>query len=105
MDALVARFRGLVKGVISGFDRIVFKGRILPLMCEEKVARERQRLNGTRQGLIGVWSCQESCYSYKAQFSKGSKRPRLRRHPTRCNHLYFYFDHADFGSMNIRLQT
>jgi hypothetical protein len=37
MNALVDRFGGLVKAVISGFDRIVFKGRILPLLCEEKV--------------------------------------------------------------------
>ena len=159
MDSLIQRFSGLVKGVISGFDRIVFKGRILPLLraegaesfCErrrilnkdyrdwmearsaalvrsveqyalretgqpvvhlnsyridkEKTARERQRERGIARGLIGVWSCQESAFSYKSQFCPGSPRPRLRRYPTRCNHLYLYFDHAEFGFMNIRVQT
>jgi hypothetical protein len=31
MNAFIQRFSQLVKGVISGFDRIVFKGSILPL--------------------------------------------------------------------------
>jgi len=37
MKKLIERFSGLVKGSISGFDRIVFKGFILPLMSAEKV--------------------------------------------------------------------
>lgn len=32
MEKLIKRFSGLVKGSIVGFDRIVFKGFILPLM-------------------------------------------------------------------------
>ena len=31
MNVLVARFRNTIKGIITGFDRIVFKGSILPL--------------------------------------------------------------------------
>ena len=33
MEKLIERFRGLVNGCITGFDRIVFKGFILPLMA------------------------------------------------------------------------
>ena len=32
MDTLFHRFGGLVNGVIKGFDRIVFKGHIRPIM-------------------------------------------------------------------------
>ena len=32
MNKLVQRFSSLVKGTLSGFDRIVFKGLLLPLM-------------------------------------------------------------------------
>lgn len=37
MKALIDRFSSLVKGVLSGFDRIVFKGWILPLMSASQV--------------------------------------------------------------------
>jgi hypothetical protein len=39
MKKLIERFSGLVKGSITGFDRIVFKGFILPLMSAEQVMR------------------------------------------------------------------
>ena len=34
MNTFVKKFASIVKGVITGFDRIVFKGSILPLMNE-----------------------------------------------------------------------
>ena len=37
MKALIDRFSNSVKGVLSGFDRIVFKGWILPLMSASQV--------------------------------------------------------------------
>jgi hypothetical protein len=39
MKKLIERFSGLVKSSISGFDRIVFKGFILPLMSAGEVMR------------------------------------------------------------------
>lgn len=38
MNSFLQRFGSLVKGIISGFDRIVFKGSILPLMYENGAA-------------------------------------------------------------------
>ena len=35
MKKLVARLRKAVKGMLTGFDRIVFKGTILPLAHED----------------------------------------------------------------------
>ena len=120
MKKLVARFGKAVKGVLTGFDRIVFKGTILPLAHEdgamsflgargvlnrdykkwmlaqtdalvkavdqyateqsgkpivplstwradkEQLARKRQGQTGVDSGLIGAWSCLESCWSYRA---------------------------------------
>ena len=37
MKSFIDRFSGLVKGTLSGFDRIVFKGLILPLMFATEV--------------------------------------------------------------------
>lgn len=127
MQKLIARFGKAVKGVLRGFDRIVFKGTILPLAHEqgamsflgwrgvlnrdykkwmltqtdalvkaldrhareqtgrpiihlnswqadkEKLARKRQEQAGIKSGLIGAWSCMESCWSYRALL--GGRRP------------------------------
>lgn len=159
MGKIIERFAGLVKGSITGFDRIVFKGLIRPLMSakevmkfcaskgilnknykkwmteqsqlltqnadqyakdhcgqgiiplstwrlrKEELAHERQKQEQIQSGLIGVWSCLESAFSYRAHFCEKSGHPQLRNYQTRCKHLYFYFDHQDYGFMNIRLQT
>jgi hypothetical protein len=159
MKKLVARFGKAVKGVLTGFDRIVFKGTILPLAHEdgamsflgsrsvlnrdykkwmlsqtealvtsvdqyareqsgrpiaplstwrhdkEQLARKRQEQTGIDAGLIGVWSCLEGCWSYRAHYCAEKGYPQLHRYTTQCKHLYLYFDHTDYGWMNVRLQT
>jgi hypothetical protein len=72
---------------------------------KEKLARERQRVAGVEEGLIGVWSCQESGASFRAHFCAASGFPQLRFDRPHCKHLYFYLDHPRLGFMNIRLQT
>jgi len=159
MRELVARLGNAVKSVLTGFDRIVFKGTILPLAHEdgamsflgwrgvlnrdykkwmraqtdalltavgqyareqtgkpitplstwrydkEQLARKRQEQAGIDTGLIGVWSCQESCWSYRARYCAEKGYPQLRRYTTQCKHLYLYLDHEQYGWMNVRLQT
>lgn len=159
MNTFVQKFAGIVKGIITGFDRIVFKGSILPLMhaqgvmnfccsrgilnkeykpwmlkqterlvsaaeryaekeCgrritpiksshirKEEMARHHQHKNQIQSGLIGVWSAIESCHSYKARYCAKAGFPQLRGEWTKCKHLYFYYDHEEYGFMNIRLQT
>ncbi|TAL44341.1 MAG: hypothetical protein EPN89_14170 [Methylovulum sp.] len=159
MDTFVQRFAGKIKGVITGFDRIVFKGCLRPLMfadgamaflrsrgvlnknykawvmeqsetlatqadryahsicgrgvvpipsCherKEKIAHDRQRELGVEHGLIGVWSCVESCSTFRAAYDAQAGFPQLRPIYSRCKHLYFYYDHADYGFMSVRLQT
>jgi len=159
MKKLLARFGKAVKGVLTGFDRIVFKGTILPLaypqgamnflrwrgvlnrdykqwmeaqtdalissveqhareQCgepikhlntwrvdKEKEARQRQQDTGIGTGLIGVWSCQESCRSYRANYSAEKGYPQLGSYTAQTKHLYLYLDHQEYGWMNVRLQT
>ena len=159
MKQLVARFGKVVKGVLTGFDRIVFKGTILPLAHEdgamgflrwrgvlnrdykkwmqaqtdalvtavdrhvraqtgrpivplstwrydkEQLARKQQEQTGIDAGLIGAWSCLESCWSYRAHYCAEKGYPQLRRYTTQCKHLYLYLDHEQYGWMNVRLQT
>lgn len=159
MKTLIEKFASRVNGCINGFDRITFKGLIMPLltcrgamdflmanrikfkdyknwmmkqtqlvvayadqyaknncghgivsiptyrMRKEQLARERQENEGISNGLIGVWSCQESCNSYRARYHEGAGYPILKPYSTVCKHLYYYFNHADFGFMNVRLQT
>jgi hypothetical protein len=159
MDTFLQRFTGKIKGVITGFDRIVFKGCIRPLLfaegamsffrsrgvlnkdykswvmeqssalvgaadryarsacgrgitpiasCHERketIAHDRQKARGMKQGLIGVWSCLEACSTYRACYDAKAGFPQLRAEYSRCKHLYFYYDHRDYGFMSVRLQT
>jgi hypothetical protein len=159
MNMIVTNFKNVVKGVLNGFDRIVFKGYLRPLMnasgvtrfCKnhgilnkdykswmmeqteqivsdathyakdncgrgimplsysdirkEKMVHGIQEEQGIKSGLIGVFSAIEACSSFKAQYCAQTGYPRLQKVWTKCKHLYFYFDHPQYGFMNIRLQT
>jgi DNA-binding HxlR family transcriptional regulator len=159
MDTLSSKFSTVVKGVITGFDRIVFKGIVMPIMhaagmesflaarkvlnkdfkeysmkrsqeiiesaeklaeeqCGSKIdyirsvnerkealARERQNESGVKEGLIGVWSCVESCNTFRSTYNPKQKYPSLRNECAKCKHLYYYFDDPVYGFMNVRLQT
>ena len=159
MDTLLNKVGTLVNSTITGFDRIVFKGIICPIVysagmtsflvsqqvlnknfkdwaqaqsklivesaenlsqkecgCKveyipslntrkEGLAHARQNERGVSNGLIGVWSCVESCNTFKSAFDPGKTYPALRFERSRCKHLYFYFDDPVYGFMSIRLQT
>ena len=159
MDSLLSKFNTVVKNVITGFDRIVFKGMIRPIMHaagmesflisrrvlnkdfkeyamkqsqaiiesadelgkthnvggttyipshnvrKEALAHKQQEDSGIKEGLIGIWSCVESCNTFRSTFDPGKTYPSLRNERSRCKHLYFYFDDPVYGFMNIRLQT
>jgi hypothetical protein len=159
VDTFLQKFGTKIKGGLTGFDRMVFKGMFRPLMfaagaqaflaargvlnklykewmleqstalvasannfaqttcgqgiipipsCHERkeeIAHARQQERGVSSGLIGVWSCVEACTTYRAHYDATAGFPQLRMHSSRCKHLYFYYDHADYGFMSIRLQT
>ena len=159
MDTLLTKYGVKIKGILEGFDRIVFKGHLKPLCHEggmqsflqlngvlnkdyskwinakseiivkdaetytqkhcgtkieyiaslntrkETLAHEHQIKTGVESGLIGAWSCVESCGTYKAGLNEIKNHPRIKYERGKCKHLYFYYDHADYGFMSIRLQT
>jgi len=159
MDTLLHRFEGKIKGILEGFDRIIFKGTIRNIcysvgmqmflnmhgvlnkdykewltnqtavivqdadeysklhtgtgiqylasvnIRKESIAREQQKNLNICEGLIGVWSCVETCNTFKAVFDSETGYPKISPEKSRCKHLYFYYDHKDYGFMSIRLQT
>jgi hypothetical protein len=159
MKGFIERLGKSVNGVLSGMDRIIFKGILRPILhplgamsfcrshgilnknykawmldqtkilyqhaeeisqkqCgegiipiatykirKEKLAHEQQMSKGIKEGLIGVWSCQEQGMSYRAHFCEQTGYPQLKPYWTRCNHLYYYFVHAEYGFIHVRLQT
>lgn len=72
---------------------------------KEELAHNLQKESDVKDGLIGVWSCVEGCTTYKSTYDKTAGFPSLRMEKSRCKHLYFYYDHIDYGFMSIRLQT
>ena len=120
MDTLLHRFEGKIKGVLEGFDRIVFKGILKPIcyaagmqlllsqqgvlnknykdwvqdkstaiirdaeeytknhtgadiqylascnIRKETLAHDQQKKADFQSGLIGTWTCVESCKTFKA---------------------------------------
>ena len=159
MDTLFHRFGTKIKGVIEGFDRIVFKGILNPICYtaglqiflhsrgilnkdykgwvqdkttaivrdaeeysmsqtglgiqylsssrtrKEEVAHNQQKAMEIRSGLIGAWSCVESCNTFKAVYDKTAGYPQIKSEKSRCKHIYFYYDHEDYGFMSVRMQT
>ena len=159
MDTLLNKFSYDVNSTITGFDRIVFKGMLKPIMYaqgmelflrqrgvlnkeykeyttkqtsmiidsankyvrnergedityipssytrKEELAHERQRKENIKEGLIGVWSCVESCNTFKGTYSNKQNHPEISFVRGKCKHLYFYFDDITYGFMSIRLQT
>jgi hypothetical protein len=159
MDNLIQRLGNAIDGVISGFDRIVLKGFLQPLMFpegalsflrskhvlnkdyrdwmqqeskalidavesaiqektgrgilvipssaerKETLAHRQQQDLGIDRGVIGAWSCVEAGQSYRACFDRDKGFPQLRWEPIRCKHIYVYHDHADYGFLNLRIQT
>ncbi len=158
MQAFRDRFKNSIIEVLTGFDRIVFKGMFRPLVYvdgvrnflgqnsvtnkgykewmltqtkkllrsietyaaehnqkvihlrswrerKEKIAHEHQKKHDIKNGLIGIWSCLEAGKTYRAYYDPGAGKPCLHHYSVPCKHCYFYFDHEDYGFMNVRLQT
>jgi len=72
---------------------------------KETLVHKRQEETGVKDGLIGVWSCVESCNTFKSKFDNTKTYPSLSFERSKCKHLYFYFDDPVYGFMSVRLQT
>jgi len=159
MDNFLNKFSKLITGTIVGFDRVIFKGYLKPIIfaagmqslmysknvlnkdcknwiisqsksiveysneyssrfcgsdiipiksCYERkeaLAHKKQQDLEITSGLIGIWSCVESCNTFKIKYNSDKGFPQIIPYKSKCKHLYFYFDHKQFGFMSIRIQT
>lgn len=159
MRQFIARHAEKITGVLSGFDRIICRGHLLPLCHEggvhgflhrqgvqlkdfesfaktltgmirdaavavavardrptrylesshtskEQIARAILARQPIRTGPICLLSTLEPCRGWEVWRSRERKHPQqLRRHATKCLHLYTYFFDRDFGFGHVRVQT
>lgn len=73
--------------------------------CKETVALALAKKDGIQAGLIGVLSCVENCRTYTVGGNPQTKHLELELKWGKCLHYYFYFLHARFGLMHVRLQS
>ena len=99
-DQLIAASEGVAKRQ----DRPVEYLRS-PQMRKEDRARELAKRDGITDGLIGMFTCVEPCWSYTVRGNGGTKRLELRSELRQCLHLYHYYQHPRFGLMYARVQT
>jgi hypothetical protein len=159
MEKFVARHAGLVTSILSGFDRLVFRGHLQPLIraggmfffleaakvrlldfkkyvvetservreaalaeaarggrpvrylassgtSKEDLARELLTEHPLdKPGLICALKVVEPCMSFEYHRSPKPKQRGLRLRPSKCLHIYKYYQHPTFGFMHARLQT
>jgi len=72
---------------------------------KEDLARKIAAQDQLTEGLICVLSCVEPCQTFEIHRSRESQRLEIRPHRSKCQHLYHYFLHPQFGFMSARIQT
>jgi hypothetical protein len=76
-----------------------------PNVCKEDVAREIQKRDGIKEGLICVLTATEPCWSFNIKSNHETGKLELIHAYRKCQHLYHYYQHPEFGFMHVRLQT
>jgi hypothetical protein len=72
---------------------------------KEDLAREIQRRDGVKEGLIGVLKSVEPCQAYHIRRQPEGSGFEFHLEVRKCLHFYFYFEHSRFGFMHLRLQS
>jgi len=72
---------------------------------KEELARQIANEKGISEGPICNFSVLETCYAPQIKGNKAKKLLELKMLPTKCIHLYHYFNHAEYGFGHVRLQT
>jgi len=76
-----------------------------PSVSKEERAREIARRDGITEGLIGVLTAVEPCWSYDVRSNRSAGLLELFHAYRKCQHLYHDQIHPLFGFMHARLQT
>jgi len=72
---------------------------------KEELARQIQRRDKIDQGLICVLSAVEPCMSYNVRGQRETQEIHMVLEPRKCTHFYYYYQHAIFGFMHVRVQS
>src|SRR5438132_1471940 len=60
---------------------------------------------GVKQGLVGVWSCVESCRTVGIHGNRATRKLEVKIQEKQCLHYYHYYLDERFGLLHTRLQT
>jgi len=74
-------------------------------LVKEDLARDMARRDGITDGLIGIFSAVEPCWSYHIHRNRARKELDLVGGPSKCLHYYHYYQHRQLGFLHVRLQT
>jgi hypothetical protein len=94
---LVEHAKGFTRKYHRPFTR--YQGKI----DKDAWAKEQQRLQPVKEGLIGILCVMECCGTFKLAYGEG--RPRIVSAQVPQRVLYYYFLDRDLGLMHVRLQT
>ncbi|MBN2841941.1 MAG: hypothetical protein JXM68_02560 [Sedimentisphaerales bacterium] len=72
---------------------------------KEQLAREIAQRCGIETGPICNFSVLETCNVPQVKGNKATRKLEIRILPSKCIHIYRYFNHADYGFGHVRLQT
>jgi len=74
-------------------------------ISKEDLVRKLASKDKITEGLIAILNAVEPCQSFRVVGNRQTKMIEIKVEPRKCSHLYFYYEHARFGFMHLRLQT
>jgi hypothetical protein len=101
---LTARMREGIEATARAQERPVIYLRSSQESKEER-ARAILAESPVKEGVICVFSCQETGRTYEAHPNRATRKLELQLRPKRCIHLYVYLLDAVLGFMHLRFQT
>jgi len=70
---------------------------------KEELARQMARRDRITEGLVCVFSCLETCRTFRLKFGEG--RPMLHADLRRCTVLYYFFMDQECGLIHVKLHN
>jgi hypothetical protein len=74
-------------------------------ISKEEEARKIASRDGIREGLVCVFKCVEPCWTFDLHRNRARQHLELQGKKGKCQFLYHYYQHPDFGAMYGRIQT
>jgi hypothetical protein len=72
-------------------------------VSKDELARQIAARDGVSEGLVCVFSCLETCRTFRLRYGEG--KPRLTDDLRRCTVLYYFFLDPDCGLIHIKLHA